>query len=243
VIKKSITADAILWDFDGTLADSANKNITITKQIMARLAPHLTGNNLPDWLQSETNYHKAVHAAENWRDLYRDYFGMSTEDIQAAGPMWKEYQARDNTEVKLFDGILETIKQLAHIPMGVSSANSSDNINRVLNNNSIRSSFRSVVGYDGYPPETQKPAADPGLKCLQEVLQDTRGKTIIYVGDHIADVIFARNIADNLDPSSTVVSVVVTYSGAEPDGWRVQPDVVIEKPGELTALLRNQQTD
>ena len=234
---KKIKADAVLWDFDGTLADSAAKNIAITKQILEKVAPHLTGENLPRWLQNETDYHKANHGAENWRDLYRDYFGMNTEDILAAGPMWEQYQALDKTEVKLFDGILETLNELAHIPMGVSSANSSNNINRVLNINNIRSSFRSVVGYETFPTEAQKPVADPGIKCLDEVLQDAKGKTIIYVGDHIADVIFSRNIAAQLDSSSTVISVVVTYSGAEPDRWRMQPDEVIGHPRELAERL------
>lgn len=234
MLKNRTKADAILWDFDGTLADSAAKNYNITLQILARVAPHLTGSNLPDWLLNKTNYHKAIQGAENWRDLYRDYFGMALEDIQAAGPMWEEHQASDNTEVTLYDGILETINDLAGIPMGISSANSSYNINRVLINNNITSSFRSVIGYETFPPETQKPAAEPGIQCLAEVLEDARGKTIIYVGDHVADVIFSRNIAAQLGPASTVISVVVTYSGAEPDSWRVQPDEIIEHPSELT---------
>jgi phosphoglycolate phosphatase-like HAD superfamily hydrolase len=234
-----IKPDAILWDFDGTLANSAAKNIAITRQILEKVAPQLTGANLPNWLKTESDYHKANHGAENWRDLYRNYFGMSDEDITAAGPMWKEYQARDKTVVKLFDGILETILKLADIPMGISSANSSCNINNILNYNDINSYFKSVVGYETFPPEAQKPVADPGLKCLDEVLdeahQEIQGKTIVYIGDHIADVIFARNIAKSLGPDSTVISVVVTYSGAEPESWRVKPDELIADPKELTS--------
>jgi len=237
VTGKQLKADAILWDFDGTLADTAAKNMVITKQILAHVAPQLTGANLPSWLQNKADYHKANHGAENWRELYSRYFGMSTEDIQAAGPMWEQYQAQDNTEVTLFDGILETLGDLASIPMGISSANSSANIIRVLRKYGITTSFQSVIGYETFTHATQKPAADPGLKCLQEVLQDCRGKTIIYIGDHIADVIFSRNIANSLGPSSTVVSVIVTYSGAQPDSWRVQPDEVIENPMQLTTLF------
>jgi len=37
---------------------------------------------------------------------------------------------------------------------------------------------------------TNKPAPYGGLKCLQEIFGETQGKTIIYIGDHIADVIF-----------------------------------------------------
>jgi len=236
-VNKQIKADAILWDFDGTLADSTAKNFNITLQILERVAPHLLSGDLPNWLRNKTNYHKAIQKAENWRDLYRDYFGMALEDIQAAGPMWEDHQAQDDTEVTLYDGILETINKLVKIPMGISSANSSYNINRVLNNNGIISSFRSVVGYEKFPPEAQKPEADPGMKCLREVLKETRGKTIIYVGDHVADVIFSRNIAERLGPSSTVISVAVTYSGAEPERWRVQPDAVIETPVELVSWI------
>ena len=87
-----IKADAILWDFDGTLADSTAKNYNITLQILDKVAPHLTTGNLPSWLQNKANYHKAIQQAENWQDLYRDFFGMALEDIQAAGPMWEEHQ-------------------------------------------------------------------------------------------------------------------------------------------------------
>ena len=76
------------------------------------------------------------------------------------------------------------------------------------------------------------------MQCLDEVLEDARGKTIIYIGDHVADVIFSRNIAAQLGPSSTVISVVVTYSGAEPESWRVQPDAVIEHPAELASWVK-----
>jgi len=104
-IKKPLQVDAILWDFDGTLADSTAKNIAITKQILARVAPRLTGDNLPRSLQSEADYHIANHGADHWRDLYRVFFGMTNDEIETAGPLWETYQSLDNTDVTLFDGI------------------------------------------------------------------------------------------------------------------------------------------
>ena len=44
--------DAILWDYDGTLVNSAPKNISITKDILSEVAPHLSGNSLPGHLES-----------------------------------------------------------------------------------------------------------------------------------------------------------------------------------------------
>jgi phosphoglycolate phosphatase-like HAD superfamily hydrolase len=236
-IKKIIKPDAILWDFDGTLADSAAKNIAITKQILARVAPRLTGGNLPRYLQNEADYHFANHGADNWRDLYREFFGMTPEEIENAGPLWESYQMLDNTGVTLFDGVAETIGQLSHFPQGICSANATRKIRQVLKEHGINSAFRSVIGYEDLPHHQQKPAPDGGLKCLREIFGETRGKTILYVGDHVADVLFAQGLAERLGPTNTVISVVVTHSGANPQQWRVQPDEVIDNPAALTALV------
>jgi phosphoglycolate phosphatase-like HAD superfamily hydrolase len=225
--------DAVLWDFDGTLADSAAKNIAITKQILARVAPHLTGDGLPRSLQSEADYHVANHGADHWRDLYRDFFGMTAAEIETAGPLWETYQSLDNTGVTLFDGISDTVTRLSHLPQGICSANSTDNIRQVLDGHGIDSAFQSVIGYEDLPHHEQKPAPDGGLKCLQEIFGHTTGKTIIYVGDHVADVMFARGLDERLGAANTVVSVAVTYSGANPGRWSEQPDEVITNPAEL----------
>jgi phosphoglycolate phosphatase-like HAD superfamily hydrolase len=225
--------DAVLWDFDGTLADSAAKNIAITKQILARIAPHLTGDGLPRSLQSEADYHVANHGADHWRDLYRDFFGLTITEIEIAGPLWETYQSLDKTGVTLFEGISDTVTRLSHLPQGICSANSTDNIRQVLDGHGIDSAFQSVIGYEDLPHHEQKPAPDGGLKCLQEIFGHTQGKTIIYVGDHVADVMFARGLDERLGPSNTVISVAVTYSGANPDRWSEQPDEVITIPAEL----------
>jgi phosphoglycolate phosphatase-like HAD superfamily hydrolase len=232
-IKKIIKPDAILWDFDGTLADSAAKNIAITKQILARVAPRLTGNKLPRYLQNEADYHFANHNADHWRDLYREFFGMTPEEIDNAGPLWESYQMLDKTAVSLFDGVADTIRQLSRFPQGICSANATSNIRQVLREHGISSAFASVIGYEDLPHHHQKPAPDGGLKCLQEIFGSTQGKTIIYVGDHVADVLFARALGERLGPSNTVVSVVVTHSGANPGQWRAQPDTIIDSPNDL----------
>lgn len=65
--------DAVLWDYDGTLVNSVPKNIDLTKQILAEVAPRLIGKNLPKYLKSEESYHVANHDSINWQDLYVNY--------------------------------------------------------------------------------------------------------------------------------------------------------------------------
>ncbi len=237
-INKQIKVDAILWDFDGTLADSAAKNIAITKQILAKVAPRLTGSKLPLSLQNETDYHAANHGADHWRDLYRDFFGMNDHEVETAGPLWETYQMLDHTAVTLFDGVVDSVNQLSHLPQGICSANASANIRQVLKEHGITAAFQSVIGYEDLPHHEQKPAPDGGLKCLQEIFGQTQDKTIIYVGDHIADVMFARGLDQRLGPSNRVISVVVTHSGAQPERWSEQPDEVIASPSELTDWIK-----
>lgn len=236
-LKPPAKIDAVLWDFDGTLANSAAKNIAITRQILARVAPHLSGENLPRYLQNEADYHFANHSAENWRDLYRDFFGMTPDEIEAAGPLWETHQMLDTTAVTLFDGIADTVRQLSNLPQGICSANATSKIRQVLDENEISSAFTSVIGYEELPHHHQKPAPDGGLKCLDEIFGDTQGKAIVYVGDHIADVLFARALGERLGASSKVFSVVITHSGANPAQWRTQPDEVIESPSDLLGII------
>jgi len=240
-VKNNIKADAVLWDFDGTLANSAAKNIAITKQILARVAPRLTGDKLPLCLQTEAEYHVANHGADHWRDLYRDFFGMNTAEIEIAGPLWEPYQLQDRTSVSLFEGVTDTVRSLSRFHQGICSANATQNITQVLDEHGIRGCFQSVIGYEGLEEHEQKPAPDGGVRCVKEIFGQTTDqllcKTIIYIGDHIADVIFARGLGARLHPSNTVISVVTTHSGARPEQWREQPDEVVDSPSELLALL------
>jgi len=83
--------DAILWDYDGTLVNSVPKNIDITKQILSVVAPRFAGENLPNYLKNEKEYHIANHQSKNWQDLYVNYYGLTEKEMLEAGTMWTEY--------------------------------------------------------------------------------------------------------------------------------------------------------
>lgn len=97
--------DAILWDYDDTLVNSMPKNIDITKNILAEVAPHLTGDNLPRYLRSEADYHYANHAAKNWQALYVDYYGLSLAEMLQAGSLWAKHQEMNRTAVHFLTGL------------------------------------------------------------------------------------------------------------------------------------------
>ncbi len=230
--------DAILWDYDGTLVDSRPKNIDITKQILSRVTPRLTGENLPKYLKSEELYNIANHKSKNWQDLYINYYGMSENEMLEAGKLWSEYQIKNTTPVNLFSEVKLTINQI-HLPQGICSQNSAKNINNVLKHNYLIDKFHAIVGYDDIPSNAQKPFPFGGLKCLNLIFESISNKIIFYIGDHEGDVEFARNINKELEGRSNVIAVAVKYSGAETKNWTHKPDYEIERPTELLDLIND----
>jgi N-acetyl-D-muramate 6-phosphate phosphatase len=228
--------DAILWDYDGTIVNSVPKNIDITKSILSIVAPRLIGDNLPKYLLSEAAYHHANHAAKNWQELYVNYYGMTESEMQVAGTLWAEHQLSNTTPVKLFSGIDDTVRRLSAIPHGICSQNASKNIRNVLSEAKIDSFFKSVIGYDDVLGDAQKPAAEGGLICLEQLFDSAENKTVMYIGDHEADVQFSRNVQAAFGKKLTVISVAAAYSGAVPENWSVKPDFIIRNPSELATI-------
>lgn len=228
--------DAVLWDYDGTLVNSVPKNMDITKQILSVVAPRLTGINLPKSLKSAQDYHIANHQAKNWQDLYVNFYGMTENEMRIAGTLWTEYQLKNNTPVKLFEEIKETVNQI-NLPQGICSQNSSENILQVLNKYEIAHKFNSIIGYDDIPSNKQKPSPYSGIKCLNQLFKRLNNKTIIYIGDHEGDVEFARNIEKELLNDNKVISILVKYSGANPSSWKYKPDFELESPNDLLEVI------
>ncbi len=229
--------DAILWDYDGTLVNSAPKNIDVTKAILSIVAPHLTGKNLPEYLQNECSYHEANHAAKNWQELYVDYYGLTQEEMVRAGSMWAEHQEKNQTEVFLFDGVTNVIGQFSHIYHGICSQNSQSNIRRVLHSNGIDGPFKAVVGYEDVSNGNQKPHPLGGIKCLEAMFGHTTSKLLIYIGDHEADTHFARNLQSALGEEAKVISVAAAYSHSDPESWQIKPDYVASNVEDLLSII------
>lgn len=230
--------DAVLWDYDGTLVNSAPKNISITIDILKKIVPHLTEENLPKYLLNEQLYHKANHEAENWLDLYINYLGMTEEEAIKAGKLWSVHQKSNSTPVELFENISEVVSQLS-LPQGICSQNSNKNIENLLKSHHISQFFNSIIGYDDVETNAQKPSAEGGIKCLHQIFGKLNDLKILYIGDHKSDILFANNIREKLVPQhSTAYSAIVTYSGANIENWDIQPDFVIHNPLDLLEVVK-----
>lgn len=229
--------EAVLWDYDGTLVNSVPKNIEITKTILSIVAPRLTGDGLPECLRDEEAYHVANHSAKNWQELYVDYYGLTHQEMRLAGGMWAEHQEKNTTQVLLFEGIKDVVTEFSFLLHGICSQNSQSNIRRVLENHALAAFFKAIVGYDDVSHGHQKPEALGGLQCLDAMFGHRTSQCLMYIGDHEADVQFARNLQAALGGNARVIAVAAAYSGAAPESWSCQPDYTARSVDELYDLI------
>jgi HAD superfamily hydrolase (TIGR01549 family) len=181
---------AIIWDFDGTLVDTRQKNLNVTRRIIEQITQK-KADTFPV-LSSLENYISATSQATNWRELYTRKFELTNQQTDLAGKLWTKYQLQDNTPTKLFPGVHNVLLQLQNIPHGIVSQNSHSNILKLLNKYGLEDLFKAVIGYEEVDITRQKPEPDGLLACIDRLCNSSDGN-VFYIGDHETDIVCADN--------------------------------------------------
>ncbi|MEJ2338762.1 MAG: HAD-IA family hydrolase [Gemmatimonadales bacterium] len=229
---------AVVWDFDNTLVDSREKNLAVTRRIVAHLKG--TWEGIP-MLSSLERYEEALWRTRNWRDLYRSELGMDEAMVDAAGSLWTGYQITETTAAPILPGIPEALDALRHLPHAIFSANSRRNIDETLNGHRLRDRFVTIVGYEEVHLRAQKPAPDGFLLCVRNLGLIDAG-VILYVGDHEVDAECATNANLELDRRGMpfrVLSVGADYGRCEGSEWSLEPDYRAGSPDAVVRLAES----
>lgn len=225
------TLKAIIWDYDGTLFDTRQKNYQVILDVVRVVTGKSQENN--PVLRSFDDYLASTYRMMNWRELYTLEIGLSEEETDLAGSLWTEYQLKDNTPVKVFDGLKVVLESLDNFPQGIVSMNGQKNIAEVLGENNLSPFFDVIIGYEQVPFGKQKPDPEPLRLCLEQLINNDPG-LILYIGDHKTDFECAKNANYEFEKSrqqSRVLSVGALYGyltentklGTKPDFWAHQP--------------------
>jgi N-acetyl-D-muramate 6-phosphate phosphatase len=232
---------AVIWDFDGTLADTLDRNLQITRQIVRRLLGD-AGENSPA-LSSREAYGRAVHAAPSWRELYVREFGVPIERTPEAAPLWTALHREDRDVPPLFDGVAEAVRSLACRRQGIVSQNGRDNIEHALGPPGLLECFTAIVADEDLPFHRQKPEPDGLLRCAADLHDDvdlTPTDTVLYVGDHPVDVECVRRATSAPAADGCpfrLLSVGVEYGLAWRRSWPKMPDYVAARPTDVLAIV------
>lgn len=232
---------AVIWDYDGTLADSREKNRSVIIQVLKNFDENIE-DHLPEILKSAEAFAEADKSYRNWRHMYMEGLGLSPSDTDKAGSMWNEYQLKSPAKPEMLQDCGELRRSFAGFDMGICSQNSRENIIRTLKGYGIGGLFQSVIGVSEIPNTSQKPDPAGFVMCAEELgAADSTPEgegCYVYIGDHREDVVFAKNAEKALGTKA----FAITFAKGEEEkkdvaGWEVKPDYVCGSTAEILSTL------
>lgn len=201
----------VIFDFDGTIADSLPAIIAVAEDLMGRTEPytaeeigHLRDLSIPDLL-------KAL-GVPKWKAVILLFRGRR---------MLKEHMHG----IPVHKGMREAIEQLYKhgVPLYVLSSNSTENVQKYLQWHKLSPYFQNVYG--GVSMLGKAPRL---LQLLENEHVETAGTW--YVGDEMRDVSAARAVGLNI---VTVTWGYNTRAALTAKG----PDAVVDTAAQLTKVL------
>ena len=201
----------VVWDFDGTLADS----MPTALGIFNRLAVEMGAKPLSD-----------LAAARNtsMRQMLRQQ-GFSLWRLPRLVRKYHAAAAEEADQLKLAAGLPDTLAAMAGsgVRLGVLSSNREDNIRRCLRANGAEGHFAFVVGY---------PRLFGKAKALKRIIRAERltRADVLYVGDELRDVEAAKKAG--------VTVAAVTWGFNTPELLRTgAPDYMVSDAADLAKLV------
>ncbi len=235
-----MTGNAIIWDFDGTLVDSRQKNFSVNRALIA----HVSGRPADSFplLRSQEQFEAADAQSKNWREFYGHYFRMTEAETNEGGRLFTEYQLRDDTPTPVFPGVDGVLDALNDLPQGIVSQNSQAMIRKTMAQAGLDHTIGAVIGYEEVPDDQQKPSPAGLLRCLQK-LTELRPGTVFCIGNFETDIlqaVQAQEVIRQKGLDIKIVTVGVYYGGMANDGaWNTRPDHSVEQPGEIIKIVRD----
>ena len=205
----------VLWDFDGTLADTVPSIMSATQLATERvLGLRLEDAAIRRLVGEPAHIRIAALVPERADDVYAVYLDL----ISAVSP----------ETTPLFPGMASIVSRLseAGVVNALVTSRPRSHVARVLDHWDMGGSFAAFVALED--TVRHKPTGDPLLYALAEL--GAPAERSVYVGDAVVDLEASRD--------ARVDSVAVTWgAGREADLAAEHPTVLVTTPGELAVAL------
>jgi pyrophosphatase PpaX len=208
--------DTVIFDFDGTLANTNRIIINSFKHIYTVFREE----------ECDEDYVLSTFGEPLSLTLTRDFGQFNFEDVIAC---YREYQKdRFNDEVTLYETVVETLEYLKNknIKMGIATSRLRNSTISALEKFDIAKYFGAVVSADDV--EKHKPDKEPLIKTIN-MLESFSEKTL-YVGDSRFDMECAIN--------AKATPVLAGWQrGSEELAEKYKIKYVLEKMWDLTKII------
>ena len=204
---RSITT--LLFDWDGTLVDSAQLGQTAFEQSFAALG-----------VAFDHEVYRAVYSP-NWYSVY-EAMGLPKEKWQKADELWIQLYG-EQTALPV-EGAQETIRELKHrgYRLGVVSSGSECRVVREVSELGLESIFEIVVCNEQM--ENKKPHPEGLLTAMRSL--GSSGQESCYVGDSPEDIEMGQRAG----------MLTVGVRSSYPTSWKLEsqrPDIFLKSLNEL----------
>ena len=209
---------AVLFDFDGTLADTAGGIVATEREVLRRLGLPLTSEEqmrgtigLPLRESVRLGGNVPEELADEAADLYRELFF--------------EYAPK---HIKIFDGVAETLSKLAAdgLQLAIATSRGSRSLKVILETYAMDGCFCDMVtADDGIAP---KPLPDMVLTLLGRM--GVRAEDTIVVGDTTFDL--------DMGSSAGCRTIGVSYGNHSREQLQTSsPDWVVDRFAEIADII------
>jgi len=225
----------IIWDYDGTIADTYEKNRRVTIELLKNFDKDIA-DHLPEVLQTTEAFKASQQRYFSWRSQYRDEFGLTDKQIAKAEKLWAFYQMSDTEIPKSLQncGWLNTF--YCSFRMSVCSQNSRDNIIRTLEHYSLQQLFRCVVGYEEVPEQFSKPDPTAIVKCVIGMKRSIHSGVFAYIGNDAIDVELVKRAEEEVGAHIRSIAFLPNDPTAAKE-WKLQPDYVAKDTKEILEAI------
>lgn len=203
--------ETIIWDFDGTLADTLGDALGIYNDLAAQY-----GFRPIDDLETVRN--TPLNELVGSHDIPLRKVPLLVRGFLKA-------QKGRMSDVRLCPGVLDALSAFREsgCRQGIVSSNAEENIRSCLLANQVRDYFEFIVGYSRLTGKQ---------RAIRNVIKrlGLTPETILYIGDDVRDVKAAKTASIDIAAATWGIS-------ARPLLEKHQPTYLVDTPAELTSLL------
>ena len=208
--RRTESISTILFDWDGTVVDSAQLGLVAYEKSFAALG-----------VPFDHEAYRAVYSP-NWLTVYEG-LGLPKEHWQRADELWTQHY--DEQSAKLIKGAGETVAEIRQkgYRLGIVSSGNSSRVNREIKELGLAGFFEVVICHEQI--RNRKPHPE-GIEIALQQLGVAATQTA-YVGDSPEDIQMGKSA------NVTTVGVLSTY----PTSWKLQsaePDIYLASFADLT---------
>lgn len=208
--RRTESISTILFDWDGTLVDSAQLGLVAYEKSFAALG-----------VPFDHEAYRAVYSP-NWLTVYEG-LGLPKEHWQRADELWTQHY--DEQSAKLIKGAGETVAEIRQkgYRLGIVSSGNSSRVNREIKELGLAGFFEVVICHEQI--RNRKPHPEGIGIALQQL--GVAATQTAYVGDSPEDIQMGKSA------NVTTVGVLSTY----PTSWKLQsaePDIYLASFADLT---------